>query len=413
MTIDSYRTAENQPVESLENDSIWNFHVWNEVWTSRKDLSTSGDYDGWQVIDATPQEEAFGRFQCGPAPVKAIKEGKIDIGYETGFIFGEVNADVCFWSVEQDMKSKKYSIQEMIYKSTNEIGNFISTKSVGRNRRWNVTRYYKQSEGSDSERSAFNLAFRLGKGDDHFSAAQDYLTPSQENDLAIEMAVVNPPAFVGDDLKIEVKFLNKSFEKKPERSVVFNGGVYACYSLDKSSTSRHKLITRFKSDEKQAIKFGQEHHQIFTIKALDYFPKLENGNCLTFNLALRDLSDRRICCLQDRKFALQAKSQDVLTFEAPVSTASSAKSTVGQQTEFRLTVKNIFPVDLTNVVVTVEGQHMGHKKLRHGKISAGETVMLESSLRPRKSGNRTIMVDLDAREIQDIKASFRLYVHRA
>ena len=35
-------------------DSIWNFHVWNEVFMARPDLPTG--YGGWQVIDATPQE---------------------------------------------------------------------------------------------------------------------------------------------------------------------------------------------------------------------------------------------------------------------------------------------------------------------------------------------------------------------
>ena len=36
-------------------DSVWNFHVWNEVWMRRPDL-TESFYAGWQVIDATPQE---------------------------------------------------------------------------------------------------------------------------------------------------------------------------------------------------------------------------------------------------------------------------------------------------------------------------------------------------------------------
>ena len=38
-------------------DSIWNFHVWNEVWMSRDDLPDPV-YNGWQVIDSTPQEES-------------------------------------------------------------------------------------------------------------------------------------------------------------------------------------------------------------------------------------------------------------------------------------------------------------------------------------------------------------------
>ena len=42
------------------NDSIWNFHVWNDVWMSRPDLPRG--YGGWQAIDATPQEASDGNF---------------------------------------------------------------------------------------------------------------------------------------------------------------------------------------------------------------------------------------------------------------------------------------------------------------------------------------------------------------
>ena len=35
-----------------------NFHVWNEVWMARPDLGK--DYNGWQAIDATPQELSGG-----------------------------------------------------------------------------------------------------------------------------------------------------------------------------------------------------------------------------------------------------------------------------------------------------------------------------------------------------------------
>lgn len=43
---------------SMKEDSVWNYHVWNEVWMTRPDLNNSGgeDYDGWQAIDSTPQE---------------------------------------------------------------------------------------------------------------------------------------------------------------------------------------------------------------------------------------------------------------------------------------------------------------------------------------------------------------------
>lgn len=42
-----------------KEDSIWNFHVWIEAWMKRHDLNPG--YDGWQVCDATPQEQSQGK----------------------------------------------------------------------------------------------------------------------------------------------------------------------------------------------------------------------------------------------------------------------------------------------------------------------------------------------------------------
>ena len=69
MTVDKFVNEEGEETtisevdgvfnEASPKDSIWNFHVWNEVWMSREDLPDS-IYNGWQVIDATPQEESEG-----------------------------------------------------------------------------------------------------------------------------------------------------------------------------------------------------------------------------------------------------------------------------------------------------------------------------------------------------------------
>lgn len=37
-----------------------NFHVWVEGWMKRPDLAEDGKYDGWQVLDPTPQEKSDG-----------------------------------------------------------------------------------------------------------------------------------------------------------------------------------------------------------------------------------------------------------------------------------------------------------------------------------------------------------------
>ena len=67
LTIDRYYTADMEmmdydPTNPDGDDSIWNYHVWNDVWMARPDLPKG--YGGWQAIDATPQETSDGENHC-------------------------------------------------------------------------------------------------------------------------------------------------------------------------------------------------------------------------------------------------------------------------------------------------------------------------------------------------------------
>lgn len=95
-------------IDELTKDSVWNFHVWTEVWLKRPDLSFTGVYDGWQVIDATPQEPSDGIYQCGPTSVVAIRNGEITRDYDGRFVFAEVNADEVYWLRTGAEESYKY-----------------------------------------------------------------------------------------------------------------------------------------------------------------------------------------------------------------------------------------------------------------------------------------------------------------
>lgn len=142
-----------------------NFHVWNESWFARQDLGPS--YNGWQVLDATPQEESEGRvsaewvadallslthaahthptcsgvFRCGPASVTAIREGDVHLAHDGPFVFAEVNADYITWLWHEDES------WERVYSDTKKIGRCISTKAVGSDSRVDITGLYKYPEG--------------------------------------------------------------------------------------------------------------------------------------------------------------------------------------------------------------------------------------------------------------------------
>uniref|UniRef100_A0A8K9V2D2 protein-glutamine gamma-glutamyltransferase n=1 Tax=Oncorhynchus mykiss TaxID=8022 RepID=A0A8K9V2D2_ONCMY len=134
----------------ISDDSVWNFHVWVDNWMARPDLDAG--YDGWQASDPTPQEKSEGVFCCGPVPLKAIKEGELNLKYDAPFVFAEVNADVVEYVKLTNGRMVKMG------GSSIDVGHFISTKAVGSDERHDITHLYKHPEGSLQEREVFERA---------------------------------------------------------------------------------------------------------------------------------------------------------------------------------------------------------------------------------------------------------------
>ncbi|NXT90060.1 TGM4 glutamyltransferase, partial [Anhinga rufa] len=153
LTVDVYLNEFGEKLSRLSFDSVWNFHVWNDVWMKRADLPSG--FDGWQAIDATPQEQSQGIFQCGPCPLKAIREGDVYLPFDSKFVYAEVNADEVYWVVKKVNGKDKYT---KVGTETQVIGVNISTKAVGQNKREDITAEYKFPEGSKEEREAMQKA---------------------------------------------------------------------------------------------------------------------------------------------------------------------------------------------------------------------------------------------------------------
>ncbi|XP_047437950.1 transglutaminase 5, like [Mugil cephalus] len=142
LVIEEYYSETGQKL-NLSRDSIWNFHVWVECWMSRNDLGTG--MDGWQVLDPTPQERSGGVFCCGPAPVKAIRNRRIDLFYDIPFVYAEVNADI-----HTIILSRAQSEVVSVSKDTERVGALICTKAIGLPRLQNITGDYKHVKSPTS-----------------------------------------------------------------------------------------------------------------------------------------------------------------------------------------------------------------------------------------------------------------------
>ncbi|KAL1249313.1 hypothetical protein QQF64_020318 [Cirrhinus molitorella] len=179
------------------NDSVWNFHVWNESWMTRPDLPPGNG--GWQVVDATPQESSQGSYRCGPTPVSAVRNGQVNLKFDTPFVFAEVNSDRIYWQKNSDGSVSQVHVEK------NCIGQRISTKAVGSDTRVDITHLYKNPE--EEERIAVETASRFG-------SKPTLYPPPTENDVTIEIIMDGAGPCIGEDAKLSIVLTNKSSKQR-------------------------------------------------------------------------------------------------------------------------------------------------------------------------------------------------------
>ncbi|XP_058452174.1 annulin isoform X3 [Malaya genurostris] len=203
LTIDYYFGEDNVHLRDFSTDSTWNFHVWNELWMRRSDLGIGSDelYDGWQAVDATPQEMSDGMYKLGPAPVKAVKRGEVNVLYDCDFVYAEVNADEIYWRYRGPSQAMK-----LVKKDPARIGQFISTKAVGEWQREDITDCYKFGERTCDERITMMKALKQTS-----SPFTRFYTNEEFHDIDFEIDIRNDVK-IGEPFTIVVKISNRSEE---------------------------------------------------------------------------------------------------------------------------------------------------------------------------------------------------------
>lgn len=330
MTIDFHFDEEGNPINDLD-DSIWNFHVWNESWFKRPDLPDG--HDGWQAHDATPQETSEGVFRCGPASVNAVKNGEVYLPYDTGFVFAEVNGDRVYWDVEDDDGSMKAA-----YVDTNSIGKHISTKAPGVNARLDLTNAYKYREGSAEERKAVKFAHK-------FSTRKEYdIYKAETEDVEFSLEVLDDVA-MGDSFDVSVVVHNKSDDQRTVKVNVTS--VMAFYTGIPAKPLKREMKT-LNIDPKA------EDRVVLKIAGKDYMGKLAGDGNIKLYVK---------CTVQEtgQSYAYQ----DVVELRKPklVVTVSPKTVKLNGKVEVTVSFKNPLPVALKNGQFHLEATGMSPKSM--------------------------------------------------
>lgn len=369
-------------IPELCNDSVWNFHVWNEVWMARGDLGTS--YHGWQAIDATPQELSGGTYCCGPASVAAIKRGDCSVNYDTAFVFSEVNADKIVWC---RLKEDKW---QMLYSDTDDVGRCISTKvadgkafsetlSVGSEKfREDITDSYKCKEGTLEERMAVMQASKSAKVD------RDNLK-TQLKDLRISI-LDEDGVMVGENFKVKTEVAKLCEQKRTVSKLIVE--VYTKrYTGDIVSHVTSHTFTDIALDGKKGEKQVLTHE----VKGETYVPHLVEQCAMEVRVTAL-IKENGVIYIKSDEFRLRRPD---LSFEVP----KNAKNGV----PFDLTVsfKNTLPHPLTKCSLDLDGV-VEDDEVKLSDVPANSEWKHTVKVTVNKSGQHQISGSFDSAELTDI-----------
>ncbi|XP_069862025.1 protein-glutamine gamma-glutamyltransferase Z [Dipodomys merriami] len=395
LTIDTYYDQNAEMLPTQKPDKVWNFHVWNECWMIRKDLPPG--YNGWQVLDPTPQQTSSGMFCCGPASVKAIREGDVHLDYDTSLVFAEVNADEVIWLLE------KGQAQEILAHDTSSIGKEISTKMVASDRRQDITNSYKYPEGSPEERSVFMKASRTLLGPQRASSSLlDLLGSGEFEDppVRLQLHLARTPEWGQDVLFIlHVQTVpDRAHTQAPIRLLVH----FCAQALLHGGGARPPLWRQMVDLN---VDVGKEIQSLLLLPYSNYREKLTDEKQIRVSgIAKVEGTGRNILVLKD--FCLQPPR---LTIEV------SEKAVVGKILRVHITLTNTLTVALANCVMVLEGSGLlsGQISENFGTLRPGHTIKVHLELYPIKAGPRQLQVLISSNEVKEIKGYKRIFVAEA
>lgn len=383
LTIDRFFDCHGQPLEKMNIDSVWNFHVWTEVWMQRPDLEP-GDYGGWQAVDSTPQEESDGLYRCGPASVAAIKRGEVKKAYDATFLFAEVNADKVYWRYHGPNQPLK-----LIKKSTEEIGQCISTKAVGKFEREDITDNYKHVERTKEEREVMLRALRQCK-----NAFSRYYLNDDLEDVHFEFTLLDD-IVIGSPFTLRLKAVNKR-EEGDEYTVFISLRVDSALYTGQSK----KLV---KKDEFEIqLGPGVEQEMTMALKYEEYERSLSDQCGFIISATAHVEETGFDFCEQD----------DFRVRMPDISIQVNGEIMQNRPMTVIATLTNPLPKPLKKGEFIIEGPGLG-KPLRlkcSGTIAPGADAKVTCSMTPKTSGAKTVIAKFRSNELEDVDGYHEIYV---
>lgn len=388
VTIDSYFRAGGEKIEWRSSDSVWNFHVWNDVWMARPDLPDG--YGGWQAIDGTPQERSDGVYCCGPMSLVAIRRGHIYLPYDGAFVFAEVNADRIRWVEDETGRFVKTDM------NTTNVGKYISTNKPECRRtssslldeREDITLEYKHKEGTTAERISVITANASGT----FSDKNIYELSEDKKDVKFSFEVSETFKY-GESFDVTVELTNTSAEKRTVNGRISSHTTY--YTGVNYSKVKKMKYTDVILEPKQSTKLTMK------VTYGDYSNKLID-HCCFHHFCMLKVKETKQIFIDEENMTLEKPK---LTLKAP------EKVTVGKPFNVTISFKNPLSDDLTNCVLSIEGPGIQKaKQIPQNNVKSNQEFLTAVEMTAVKKGKRKIIANFDSKQLEGVVGSFTVVV---
>ncbi|XP_029469034.1 protein-glutamine gamma-glutamyltransferase E-like isoform X2 [Rhinatrema bivittatum] len=376
------------PPAGKDLDEVWDFHVWTESWYRRTDLSSDKKYDGWQVLDPSRQKKIKvpGEQPCGPASVRAIKEGDVDKFYDTAFVYAEIGSDYIeyiYWSPTKIKKSKQDS---------GHIGKFISTKAVDKddvedkNNREDVTESYKYPDGSPKNREIYKKACEILHIPTTAVFAEVYAAaPAPKPEISGRFQV--PESIeIGQDVNLTLILKNLTSGAKTVK-VEMNA-----YSI---LYTRKPIQEILKESKSVVLAAGKEQQIPFKVSYQQYESTLTEENMIQVIASCEDTTTNENLLL-DQDIVLKNPTLRITVVERAV-----MRKPFNVEIEFQ----NNLASAVNNCSLVAEGSGLIKEEIKKtvSAVKPKERIKIPLQITPYRAGSHMLLLNFNCNKLQSVK----------
>lgn len=373
LLVDEYYNEEGLQNGEGQRGHIWVFQTSVECWMNRPDLSPG--YDGWQILHPRAPNGVGVLGSCNLVPVKAVKEGELQLDPAVPELFAAVNASCVVWKCCEDGKL------ELTNSNRKNVGNSISTKGVGSDRCEDITQNYKYPEGSLQEKEVLE---RVQK--ERMKLGEDTCPPSCEPGDPLHLFLDAPSSQpLRGNGRLSVALINPTDKEKEVELVI---AAQALYYNGVLATGLWR--------QKQFLMLGPNQVlRLSTSLSFSCFEQNPPENTFLRVTAMARHSHAGLSCFAQEDVAI---SRPNLVIEMP------KRATQYQPLTASVRMHNSLDAPMQNCIISIFGRGLIHREKRYGlgSVWPGSSLQTQFQFTPTHLGLQRLTVEVDCDMFQNL-----------